>query len=230
VIQTKARARSQPALEPAFPAIVRPATVPHATKPADIPEPTHHHLPSWVRRAYARARPILADLLGSLEGDAHDEYAADIDALTALINSGKFSQAFQYPQLITSGVELYERQKREQAEEARARRALDTTRRRVGDRLRDAGPTLSVETVSRLSRAVKSAPDEEALVALEAEMRQAVESARTVQERRRDREISKTKTRIERRSAKASNGSDGAESWQDVLRRLHEQMAADQAS
>jgi hypothetical protein len=44
-----------------------------------------------VKRAYAQARPILADLLGSLEGEPREELQRSIDDITARINTGKFS-------------------------------------------------------------------------------------------------------------------------------------------
>ena len=111
VIQTRARGQQQAPLTTAFPAIVRPVGAPRATTPAPVAEPSHHHLPAWVKRAYAQARPILADLLGSLEGAPRDELQGALDDITERINAGKFSQAFQYPQLISTGMELYTQQR-----------------------------------------------------------------------------------------------------------------------
>jgi len=181
-----------------------------------------------VKRAHAKAAPILGDLLGSLEGDEREQYAASIDDVTALISSGKFSQAFQYPQLIESGVALYERQKKQQEEAARARRAMENAKRTVSDTLRDAGPRLSPEATSRLNRALRAASDQESIDAVAAEAREAMVSARAIEEKRRDREISRTKSRIQRSLPKNTNGADGTETWQDVLRRLQEQMSAEE--
>ena len=92
-----------------------------------------------MKRAYAQARPILADLLGSLEGEQREELQRSVDDITGRINTGKFSQAFQYPQLIASGMELYQQQRSANAERARAAHALDLLRRKGSDMLRDAG-------------------------------------------------------------------------------------------
>ena len=208
----------------AFPAIVRPSGVPHATEPVSIPEPEHHHLPAWVRRAFAKAGPILGDLAGSLEGETREQYVSSITELTARINSGKFSQAFQYPTLIESGLSLYEQQRKEQEESARARKVLDSARRSVADLLRDASAQLTLEASSRLNKALRAATDQEAISAVEVEARQVMDSAKVGAERRREREISRTRSRIARATPKYAGG-DGAETWQDVLRRLQEQMA-----
>ena len=230
MIQTKVRARPRAVVEPSVPAIIRPAGLQHASKPADVPEPAHRHLPAWVRRAFAKARPILADLLGSLDGDTREEFVSAVTRLTGLISEGKFSQAFQYPQLIDAGMQLYERQRKEQAETARLHRALDAARRRAGERLRDATGQVTPEIASRLNKAIRSANDQEAMTAVEHELSHALESARSVQERRRDREISRTKSRIDRSSVRTAPAADETETWQDVLRRLHDQMAAEQVS
>jgi FtsZ-binding cell division protein ZapB len=229
VIETKARARPHAVGEPPVPAIIRPAGLPHATKPGEVPEPFHRHLPAWVRRTFAKARPVLADLLGTLEGDELERFIAATKALTDLIGTGKFSKAFEYPQLIATGMQLFEQQRKEQADSARLRRVVDAARRRISERLRDAAAQLSPEVSSRLNKAVRAAADQEAIAALEVEVIQAVESARSVQERRREREISRTKTKIERSSVKTAPAEEG-DTWQDVLRRLHDQMAAEQVS
>jgi len=229
VIQTKARPRSRGPVGAAFPVIVRPSGVPRASAPADIPEPEHHHLPAWVRRAHAKAGPILADLAGSLEGDARTEFLRSVSDLTARISSGKFSQAFQYPQLIEAGLAMVQEQHKEQEEAQRARRALDNARRSVGDLLRDAGPRLTPEASARLNRALRSATDESEIDAVASEVRGGVDSAKVVEERRRDREITRTRSRIERSSPKnGAPAADPTETWQDVLRRLQEQMVEEE--
>ena len=226
VIQTRARSQHQAPLTTAFPAIVRPVGAPRATTPAPVPEPSHHHLPAWVKRAYAQARPILADLLGSLEGEPREQLQRSVDEITARINTGKFSQAFQYPQLIASGMELYQEQRATNAERARAAHALDLLRRRGSDLLRDAGPQLPPEVTSRLGRSLRGATSAEEIAEVETEVRQAVESARSVQDRKREREITKTRTKIQRAAPRAqARPVETTETWQDVLRRLQEQMA-----
>ncbi len=228
MIQTKARPHPRGQTGAAFPAILRPSGVPHATDPVSIPQPEHHHLPAWVRRAFAKAGPILGDLAGSLEGETREQYMSSITELTANINSGKFSQAFQYPTLIETGLSLYEQQRKEQEESARARKVLENARRSVGETLRDAAAQLTPEASSRLNKALRTASDQEAISAVEAEARQALDSAKVGQERRREREISRTRSRIARATPKYA-AVDGAETWQDVLRRLQEQMAQESA-
>jgi hypothetical protein len=191
-----------------------------------VAEPSHHHLPAWVKRAYAQARPILGDLLGSLEGAPRDQLQHAIDEITERINAGKFSQAFQYPQLIATGMGLYTQQRAANAERARAAHALDLLRRRGSDLLRDAGPQLQPDVTSRLSRSLRAAASAEEITEVENEVRQAVDSARSVQDRKREREITKTRTKIQRAAPRAlARPPETTETWQDVLRRLQEQMA-----
>jgi hypothetical protein len=182
-----------------------------------------------VRRAYAKAGPILGDLAGNLEGEAREQYMTSITDLTARISAGKFSQAFQYPQLIESGLALYDQQRKQSEASERARRVLDSARRSVGETLRDAGPRLSAEASSRLNKALRSASDQAAIDAVAAEARGAMDSAKAIEERRREREISRTRTRIARTTPKNAAAADGSETWQDVLRRLQEQMTAEGA-
>ena len=222
-----ARARND--VQPSFPAITRPVGLPRAAAPpALVPEPQHHHLPSWVRRAHGQARPIIADQLAVLSGDMRDDYERRVQEFTARISSGKFSQAFQYAQLINDGQQLVERQRRESAHAQRAQRALDAARKRAGDALREAGDRLPAETAARLNRSLRAATDPEALRAVETEVRQALGAARGVEDRRRDREISRTRSRIEKATPRGAAIAEPAQDWQDVLRRLQEQMAAEE--
>jgi hypothetical protein len=220
------RARNE--VQPSFPAITRPIGLARAAAPVAVPEPQHHHLPSWVRRAHAQARPILGDQLGALSGALRDEFQERVDEFVARISSGKFSQAFQYAQLVNDGQELVERQRRENAQAARAQRALETARKRATDALRDAGERLPAETSARLNRALRSASDPNALRTVETEVRQAVGAARGVEDRRREREISRTRTRIEKATPRGAATAEPVQDWQDVLRKLQEQMAAEE--
>ena len=183
-------------------------------------EPEHHHLPAWVRRAFGQARPILADQLDALTGDARTQFERGIDDITSR------SQAFNYPQLILHGQELYRQQRREQAEAARAQRSLESARRRVQEALRDGAGRLTPEISARLNKSLRAADGVESVKAVEADVRQALDAAHGVEERRRDREISRTKSRIQ----KTATSSEPAEDWQDVLRRLQEQMTADESA
>lgn len=202
---------------------------PRADKPADIPAPEHHHLPGWVRRDFARARPPLSNILALLEGDTHEQFSQRINELTEGISSGKFSLAWQYPDLVDEGRALYEKQRREGAESARANRQLDTARRRVQDRIRDAGDALGADVSARLQRQLRSAADSEAIAAVAAEVDAVMSTARSSADKRREREIERTRARI-RRSASAAGATaveePQTETWQDVLRRFAEQQQA----
>jgi hypothetical protein len=201
---------------------------PRADRPANIPSPEHHHLPGWVRRDFARARPPLSNILALLEGDAKDSFSTRIDELTAGISAGRFSLAWQYPDLVDEGRALYEKQRRETAESARANRQLDTARRRVQDRIRDAADQLTADVAARLQRQLRSAADAEAINAIAAELDGVATAAKSTAEKRREREIERTRARI-RRSASAAGVAEPTpqtETWQDVLRRFAEQQAA----
>jgi hypothetical protein len=201
---------------------------PRADKPANIPAPDHHHLPGWVRRDFARARPPLGNILALLEGDAREQYAQRINELTEGISAGRFSLAWQYPDLVDEGRALYEKQRRETAESARANRQLDTARRRVQDRIRDAGDNLSADVAARLQRQLRAGNDSAAINAVAAELDGVATAAKTSAEKRREREIERTRARI-MRSASAAGAAEATpktETWQDVLRRFAEQQAA----
>jgi hypothetical protein len=201
---------------------------PRAERPAAIPAPEHHHLPGWVRRDFARARPPLSNILALLEGDAHEHFNRRIVELNEGISSGKFSLAWQYPDLVDEGRALYEKQRRENAEGARVSRQLDGVRRRIQDRLRDAAESLPADVAARLSRQLRTASSQEELNAVTAELDGVVNVARSSAEKRREREIERTRERIRRTAAAAGAvaAEPQAETWQDVLRRFAEQQAA----
>lgn len=174
-----------------------------------------------MRRAHAQARPILADILGGLEGDAREQYLEQIGALVAGISAGRFSLAWQYPRVITDGMHALGEQRRESAEVERARRALEQRRKKVGDALRDAGGRLAPDVIARLHRAVRSAATADAVDTVAGEVEQTVAAARNNEERRRDREIDRTRTRM-RRTLPGAQAPLVTETWQDVLRRYAE--------
>lgn len=204
--------------------IVRPRGLPRAAVPATVPTPEHHHLPGWVRRAHGQARPILADLLGLLDGEDRATLVARLDQLTSTMSSGKFSAALQYPQLIAEGMRSLDKQRKDSVAINAQRRSLETVRRKVSDQLRDA-TSLNAEATARLNRALRSATDVEGVRAVEAEVGQAAGSARTSQEKRRDREIQRTRARIQ--SAVPHGAEEQGETWQDVLRRFADQQGGD---
>jgi len=201
---------------------------PRADRPAEIPAPEHHHLPGWVRRDFARARPPLSNILALLEGEPREQFAAKIDELTKGISAGRFSLAWQYPDLVDEGRTLYEKQRRETADSARANRQLDTARRRVQDRIRDAADQLSPEVSARLQRQLRSASDSESISAVAQELDGVATAAKSTAEKRREREIERTRARIRRTAAGAGTAAAAPqeETWQDVLRRFAEQQAA----
>jgi hypothetical protein len=192
-----------------------------------VPMPEHHHLPGWVRRAHAKARPELAELLGSLQGAPRAQFLAKLEELVATISGGKFSSAWQYPEVIAEGRALQEKQRAELAEAAKATRHLEGARRRASDRLRDAAELLAPDAAARLQRALRSASDEEAIAAVEAEAMKALSTARSATSKRRDREIEKTRARIHRTLPRAALEAESpTETWQDVLRRFAEEQSA----
>jgi hypothetical protein len=204
--------------------IVRPRGAPHASTPATVPEPRHHHLPAWVRRAYGQAQPILGDLAGSLEGDARQELMKAVTEVTELISSGKFSAAWRYPELIAGAQSQYEAQVKQKQAAERERKALENARRKAGELLRDPGVALAADVVTRLNRELRSAGDQAAVDDIAARIREAVASARTAQVKRREREIDRARARIRRAPAAESASEDGS-SWQDVLLKLKQQMS-----
>jgi hypothetical protein len=209
-----------------LPRIVRPHGLAHATHPIDPPAPEHHHLPAWVRRLHGQARPILADLLGNLSGESQDRFQSTVDGLIAGISAGKFSLAWQYPKVIADGMQLLETHRRENAEQFRAQRALELRRKKAGDALRDAGGRLAPDVLARLNRTLRSAVSDGEIDAVVAEVDQSVAAARNNEERRRDREIDKTRSRIRKTLPRAA-APEPAETWQDVLRRFAESQPAE---
>lgn len=192
-----------------------------------VPMPEHHHLPGWVRRAHAKARPELAEILGSLQGQARTEFLGKVEALVGTISGGKFSSAWQYPDVIAEGRALQEKQRAELAEAAKATRHLEGARRRAADRLRDAAELLAPDAAARLNRALRAANDEEAIAAVEAEAMKALSTARSASNKRRDREIERTRARINRTLPRAALEAESpTETWQDVLRRFAEEQSA----
>lgn len=200
--------------------------LPRVARPAEVPSPEHHHLPGWVRREFARARPPLGDLLALLEGEPREELRRRVDELTAAISSGKFSRAWQYPEVVAAGREAYERQRRAQASDAAARRTLDAAKRRAGDAIREAA--LPAETAGRLQRALRVAESEEAVATVQSELSSITATARASVDRKREREIERTRSRIRRSAPRAAAG-EPAETWQDVLRRFAEQQSRQEA-
>ena len=210
-----------------MPRIVRPHGLPHASRPIEPPAPDHHHLPGWVRRVHGQARPILADLLGNLSGEAQERFQASVDHLIAGMSAGKFSLAWQYPKLIADGMELFENHRRENAEHFRAQKALEQRRVKANTLLREAGSRLAPDALARLNRALRSAAGPDEVDAVTAEVEQSVAAARNNEERRRDREIDRTRTRIRKTLPRAVGPAEPAETWQDVLRRFAESQPSE---
>jgi len=166
-------------------------------------------------------RPPLGDLLVLLEPPARDELRSRLDELTAGISSGRFSLAWQYPALVAFGRNEYDKQRRAQEAAASSRRGLDAARRRLSASIRDAG--VAAEAGARLHRALRAAESEDAVAAVESELNQLTVASRSAHDRRREREIERTRSRI-RRAAPHTVAEERSESWQDVLRRFAEQQ------
>ncbi len=209
-----------------MPRILRPQALPHAARPIEPPAPEHRHLPGWVRRVHGQARPILADILGNLSGEPQDRFQGSLDALVGGMSAGRFSLAWQYPRLISDGMDLVESQRRENAEHFKAQRALEQRRKKVGDALREAGTRLAPDLLARLSRALRSATNGEEIDGVATEVEQFLAASRNNEERRRDREIDRTRSRIRKTLPRATVAAP-AETWQDVLRRFAETQAAE---
>ncbi len=205
-----------------MPRIVRPPSLPRASRPIEPPTPEHHHLPGWVRRVHGQARPILADLLGNLSGDAQTRFQDDVATLIAGMSAGRFSLAWQYPKLIAEGMELFESHRRENAEHFKAQRAVEQRRTKAGSSLREAGGRLAPDVLARLNRTLRAAVSAEEIDAVAAEVEQSVASARNNEERRRDREIDRTRSRIRKTMPRGVTTAEPTETWQDVLRRFAE--------
>jgi hypothetical protein len=102
----------------------------------------------------------------------------------------------------------------------------------VIDRIRDAGDALPPDVSARLQRQLRSAGDAEAIAAVSTELDGMVSVAKSSAEKRREREIERTKARIMRSAAAAGAAAPTpqTETWQDVLRRFAEQQAAGSTS
>jgi hypothetical protein len=211
------------------PAVQADRGFPRAERPGNVPSPQHHHLPGWVRRDFAKARPALADLLGLLQGEERQSFQQRIDELTAGITSGKFSLAWQYPAIIDEGRKLYESQRTQIAEAQRVQRQLESARRKAGDRIRDASDLLAADAAARLSRSLRQANDLGAIAEIEAEADRALSTARSAGSRRRDKEIERTRNRLLRTLPKAALIEEPqTETWQDVLRRFAQDQEREQ--
>ncbi len=180
-----------------------------------------------MKRVYGQARPILGDLLGGLEGEARTNLQNRIDVLTTGINAGKFSLAWNYPRIIDDGHTLYQRSRQENAELFRQRRTIELARRKVANMLRDGAAKLGAETNARFTKEMRGANDLEAIASLETEVKADLAQARSAGERRRDREIDRTRQRILKTIPKSAASVAPQESWQDVLRRFAESQKAE---
>jgi hypothetical protein len=149
-----------------------------------------------------------------------------VDALIGGMSGGRFSLAWQYPKLIADGMELFESHRRENAEHFKAQRVLDQRRKKAGDSLREAGARLAPEALARLHRTLRSATTAEEIDGVLTEVEQSVAVARTNEEKRRDREIDRTRSRI-RKTLPRAVATEPTETWQDVLRRFAETQAAE---
>jgi hypothetical protein len=177
-----------------------------------------------VRRVHGQARPILADLLGNLSGESLERFQAMVDALIGGMSAGKFSLAWQYPKLISDGMELLEASRRENTERLKEQRALDQRRKKAGDGLREAAARLAPDALARLTRSLRSATTVNEIDAVATEVDQSVATARNNEEKRRDREIDRTRSRIRKTLPRAVT-TEPTETWQDVLRRFAETQA-----
>src|SRR5258708_35867000 len=106
------------------PRIVRPAGIAKASKPIELPDPEHSHLPGWVRRVLGQAAPVLGDLLSELKGPARVQLMLEVTVLGKQVSSGKFSQAWHYQTVIDRGAKLLCQQRRVQLHVLRFRQSV----------------------------------------------------------------------------------------------------------
>jgi hypothetical protein len=128
--------------------------------------------------------------------------------------------------VIGGGMELFEAHRRENAELFKAQRALEQRRKKAGDSLREAGGRLAPDVIARLNRTLRGATSAEDIDAVAGEVQQSVTAARNNAERRRDREIDRTRTRI-RKTLPHAVVTEPTETWQDVLRRFADSQPAE---
>lgn len=197
--------------------------------PVAVPEPTHHHLPGWVRRDFARVRRPLGLLLAELEGEFADQLRRRLDEVTTAISAGRFSAAWQYPEVVAEGRRLLAEQRRLRAERERQARTLEDARRRLLQRVGDVEGLVGQETLVRLQRTVRSASDLSALRSAESDVERVLEQARTAWSKRREREIERVRARI--RGVARGEGGEGTTTlpWQEVLRRALSETAVEGA-
>lgn len=194
----------------------------------NVPLPAHKHLPNWVRRAHGQIAPQLGEIMASLHGEPRELIDTKLREMTEQISAGKFSIAWQYPQLLEMAQQLGDRQKTEDASEYASRRGVDMVRRRAEVQLRTIGGGLSPDVLSRLERELRGASDMEGLMSVESQIQELSHSVQTVAQKKRSREIEKTKTRLAKSlPLNYSAVNEPQESWQDVLRRFATEQSSD---
>ena len=85
---------------------------------------------------------------------------------------------------------------------------------------------MAPDAMARLNRSLRSATTADEVDAVATEVEQSVAAARNNQEKRRGREIDRTRSRI-RKTLPHAVTTEPAETWQDVLRRFAESQAAE---
>jgi hypothetical protein len=187
--------------------------------PVAVPEPSHHHLPGWVRRDFARVRRPLGLLLAELEGEFAEQLRRRLEEVTTAISSGRFSAAWQYPEVVAEGRRLLAEQRRQRAEREHQARVLEGARRRLLERVADVEGLVGQETLARLQRAVRAAPDLSTLRSAESDIERVLGQARTAWSRRREREIERARAKIRGVARGGDGDTSRALPWQEVLRR-----------
>lgn len=188
-----------------------------------VPAPQHHHLPGWVRRTYAEVRPQLAELLTSLPEPALSEFRHELQKLTDGIAQGRFSLAWQYSALTERGNALREKYQQQAQEQAKQRHNFESRQKKLEQKLRVAAGTIAPENLNRLTRALRLAQSEVAIEELERELQTTMAEAQTSHDRKREREIARTKSRLQKTIPSTQDSRSPTEAWQDVLKRLASQ-------
>ena len=212
---------------PVRPSVATPRPMRPRGNAANVPLPAHRHLPNWVRRAHSDIAPRLGDLLQWLHDEPKQQVESRLHEMTEQISAGKFSVAWQYPQLVAFAEEAYAAQREQDSKSNAAKRSIDVVRRRAEAQLRSVSASLPPDVASRLDKSLRGATDLDGMTSVEQEILEASKSVQSVAQRRRSREIEKTRSRLAR-SIPNGVATDEApqETWQDVLRRFAEQQGS----
>lgn len=114
-----------------MPRIVRPARLIRSENRVRLRAPEHQHLPRWVQRTHEQADSVLGDILAQMTPSSRADIERQVRELVDTISTGKFSAAWDYPQVIQTAMEKLEAERAEAAATARAAVQKQATEDRV---------------------------------------------------------------------------------------------------